>query len=156
MEDDGVIQWPIFVSIGTPEKLDDFLGMNPCVPRGGILVDDYNHMLYKELGFGRFDEIADFGWLDVAKAGKLLRFTDLGAGNLLKYTTKGLSLAPVKGRVDWRNLPEGGLRNGGTLIVKGDDVVYQWIDKIPSDVPNVNDVLDRARKAAMENIIRKY
>lgn len=139
------------MSIGNPEKLEAFLEMNPCVPRGGILVDDYDHALYKELGFGRFDEVADFGWSDVARAAKVLRFADLGVGNLLNYATKGLSLAPVEGRVDWRNLPEGGLRNGGTLVVKGDDVVYQWKDKIPSDVPDVNDVLDRARKAAMAN-----
>jgi len=125
--------------------------MNPCVPRGGILVDDFDHALYKELGFGRFDE-ADVGWSDVTRATKLLRFANLGAGNLLNYATKGLGLAPVEGRLDWRNLPEGGLRNGGTLVVNGDDVVYQWSDKIPGDVPDVNDVLNRARKVAMAKV----
>jgi len=125
--------------------------MNPCVPRGEILVDDYDHVLYKKLGFSRFDE-ADLGWSDALKTTKLLRFLDLGAGSLWNYATKGLEMAPVEGRVDWLNLPEGGLRNGGTLIVSTDDIVYHWSDKIPSDVPNVNDVLNRARDAAMSKV----
>jgi len=125
--------------------------MNPCVPREGILVDDYDHVLYKKLGFSRFDE-ADLGWSDTLKTSKLLRFLDLGAGNLWNYANMGLELAPLDGRVDWLNLPEGGIRNGGTLVVSNTDIVYQWSDKIPSDVPNVNHVLNRARKAAMSKV----
>ena len=34
---------PIFVSIGSPEKLATFLSLNPTVPRDEILVDDYDH-----------------------------------------------------------------------------------------------------------------
>ena len=67
------------------------------------------------------------------------------------YEYKGRTFRkPGELRVDWTNLPEGGLRNGGTLVVKGDDVVYQWSDKIPSDVPDVEDVLRIARNAAKE------
>jgi len=145
------VEWPIFVSIGTSEKLETFLEMNSCVPRDGILVDDYDHTLYKKLEFSRFDE-AELVWSDTLKASKLLQFTNIGVANLLNYTTKALTMAPVKGRVDWRSLPEGGLRNGGTLIVNGEDIVYQWSDKIPSDVPNVNDILNMARKVAKNNI----
>ena len=125
--------------------------MNSCVPRDGILVDDYDHTLYKKLEFSRFDE-AELVWSDTLKASKLLQFTNIGVANLLNYTTNALTMAPVKGRVDWRSLPEGGLRNGGTLIVNGEDIVYQWSDKIPSDVPNVNDILNMARKVAKNNI----
>ena len=145
------VEWPIFVSIGTSEKLETFLEMNSCVPRDGILVDDYDHTLYKKLEFSRFDE-AELVWSDTLKASKLLQFTNIGVANLLNYTTNALTMAPVKGRVDWRSLPEGGLRNGGTLIVNGEDIVYQWSDKIPSDVPNVNDILNMARKVAKNNI----
>jgi len=145
------VEWPIFVSIGTSEKLETFLEMNSCVPRDGILVDDYDHTLYKKLEFSRFDE-AELVWSDTLKASKLLQFTNIGVANLLNYTTNALRMAPVKGRVDWRSLPEGGLRNGGTLIVNGEDIVYQWSDKIPSDVPNVNDILNMARKVAKNNI----
>lgn len=110
-------------------------------------MDDYDHALYKKLGFGRFDEVNS----ERAKridATKLLRFLDLGLENLWNYATKALSMAPVEGNVDWLDLPEGGLRNGGTLVVKGNDVIYYWSDTIPSDVPNVKDVLDIARDAA--------
>ena len=48
---------PIFISIGSPEKLETFLQLNPTVPRNNILVDDYDHKLYKQLGFSRFDEL---------------------------------------------------------------------------------------------------
>lgn len=56
LEDAGV-KGPIFVSIGTPQKLETFLELNPNVRRGSILVDDYDHKLYKNLGFSRFDEV---------------------------------------------------------------------------------------------------
>lgn len=139
---------PVFVSIGTPEKLETFLELNPVVPRDSILVDDYEHKLYKNLGFGRFDEVS----LDEAKgidATKLFGFANLGVGNLWNYATRFQDMAPLEGNeVDWTNLPEGGMRNGGTLVVRGDDVIYQWSDTIPSDVPDVEDVLEVARNAA--------
>lgn len=148
----GVVRGPIFVSIGTPEKLETFLELNPCVPRDSILVDGYDHELYKNLGFGRFDEVnparATTGGEKIDPR-KLLGFANLGAGNLWNYATRFSEMVPSEGDdVDWTDLPEGGMRNGGTLVVKGDDVVYQWSDAIPSDVPVVEDVLDIARNAA--------
>lgn len=146
---DGVsdgVNGPVFISIGTPEKLETFLELNPYMPRDSILVDDYEHRLYKKLGFSRFDEVS----MDQANGislKKLLRFFNLGVGSLWNYTTRFLDMAPVEGGVDWTDLPEGGLRNGGTIVVKGDDVVYQWSDTIPSDVPDIADVIVAARNA---------
>lgn len=110
-------------------------------------MDDYDHVLYKKLGFSRFDEVNSEQRKQI-DAMKLLRFLDLGLSNLWNYVTKALEMAPVEGNVDWLDLPEGGLRNGGTVVVKGDDVIYYWSDTIPSDVPNVKDVLEIARDAA--------
>ena len=139
---------PIFVSIGTPEKLETFLELTPTVPREDVLVDDYEHRLYKNLGFTRFDEIGanQAGGISPRKLTRF--FVDLGAGGLFSYATRFLEMAPTEGDVDWRNLPEGGLRNGGTLVVKGDDIIYQWSDKIPSDVPDIEEVVNIARDAA--------
>mmetsp|Transcript_34150 Transcript_34150/g.72769 ORF Transcript_34150/g.72769 Transcript_34150/m.72769 type:complete len:150 (-) Transcript_34150:344-793(-) len=138
---------PIFVSIGTPEKLATFLELNPHVPRESILVDGYDHRLYKSLGFSRFDKVGINGAKEI-DATKLFRFLGLGPGGLWNYATRFLEMAPVEGEVDWSDLPEGGLRNGGTLVVKGDDVVYQWSDTIPSDVPDVAEVVRIARDAS--------
>jgi len=135
------------VSIGTPEKLQTFLELNPWVPRESILVDTYDHTLYKKLGFSRFDEASPEELKEI-DGSKLLRFINLGIGNLWNYATKSLSLSPLEGSVNWLDLPEGGMRNGGTLVVKGEDIIYQWSDTIPSDVPNVQDVRDVARDAA--------
>jgi len=145
------------VSIGTPEKLSRFLEMNPHVPRDSILVDDYDHSVYRDtLGFTRFDDFGREKWADLTPSSavrlvrNLLRFTTtLGPEGVWSYATEGLSLAPTEGRIDWRSLPEGGLRNGGTLVVTGDDVVYRWDDRIPGDVPDVADVLEKAKAAVM-------
>jgi len=142
---DGV-EGPIFVSIGTAEKLRTFLDLNPRVSKDQILVDDYNHKLYKELGFSRFDQV-DLKDIRKLDAKKLFRFFQLGFGNMWNYATKALEMAPVEGGVNWLDLPEGGLRNGGTLVVKGNDVIFQWSDTIPSDVPNVLDVLEIAKNS---------
>ena len=135
----------MFVSIGTPEKLQTFLELNPHVPQNSILVDDYEHKLYKRLGYTRFDEVDDVSKI---KPIKLFGLFDLGVGGLWNYATRFLEMAPVEGGVDWTELPEGGMRNGGTLVVTGDEVVYQWADTIPSDVPDVEEVLQIAKTAA--------
>ena len=143
------VKGPIFVSIGTPAKLEKFLELNPNVSRDCILVDDYDHTLYKSLGFSRFDEVQLDRASDISiSVPKLLRFFHLGVGNLWKYATNFLDMAPVEGSVDWTDLPVGGLRNGGTLVVKGDDVIYQWSDTIPSDVPEIAHVVEIAKSAA--------
>jgi len=141
------INGPIFISIGNAEKLQTFLYLNPNVPREQILVDDYDHKLYKELGFSRFDQVS-FDEVQEIEAKKIFQLFKLGIGNLWNYAMRALEMAPLEGNVNWLDLPEGGLRNGGTLVVKGDNVIYQWRDTIPSDVPKVEDVLKIARDAA--------
>ena len=73
---------------------------------------------------------------------------NLGIVSLFSYATRFIDMVPTEGELNWKELPEGGLRNGGTLVVKGDNVIYQWSDKVPSDVPNIADVVDVAKNAA--------
>jgi len=40
------------------------------------------------------------------------------------------------------------LRTGGTFVVQGDDVVYQWTDTIPGNHPVIEDVVTIAKDAA--------
>lgn len=141
---DGIVG-PIFISIGSPAKLEKFLELNPTVPRDDILVDDYDHKLYKKLGFSRFDELNKDEASEI-NFKKLI--PNLGIVSLFSYATRFIDMVPTEGDLNWKELPEGGLRNGGTLVVKGDNVIYQWSDKVPSDVPNIADVVDVAKDAA--------
>ena len=100
------------------------------------------------MGFSRFDELNKD---DAVNAKKLVSFFGLGVPSLFNYATRFGDMVPTEGRVDWNNLPEGGLRNGGTVIVKGDDIIYQHSDLLPSDVPNVADVVEIAKTAESKN-----
>jgi hypothetical protein len=145
---------PIFVSIGSVDQLEVFLEQNPKIPRDKILVDDYDHKSYKEtMGFTRFDEIKSINQLKGMELSKLVipLLRTLGISKLVEYAKNVLFLAPVEGDVNWRELPEGGLRNGGTIVVGGDNersILYRWNDKIPSDVPNPSDVYGKAALAS--------
>ena len=117
-------------------------------------MDDYNHELYKQLGFSRFDELSKNEATKI-NATKLISFSGLGIPSLFNYATRFGDMVPIEGSVDWNNLPESGLRNGGTVVVKGDDVIYQYSDLIPSDVPNVADVVEIAKTAASKDDVKK-
>ena len=110
-------------------------------------MDDYDHELYKKNGFGRFDQVENDKLKEIDPT-NLLKFFSLGPRSLWNYATQALSMAPLEGSVDWTNLPEGGLRNGGTLVVKGEEVIFHWKDTIPSDFPSVQTVLDTAVEAS--------
>lgn len=44
--------------------------------------------------------------------------------------------------------PEGVRQVGGTFVVNGNDVVYQWNDRVPGDHPNIDVVMAVAQEAA--------
>lgn len=146
---------PVFVSIGKADQLRFFLERNTGIPPSQIFVDDYDHNSYREtMGFTRFDEIASVRQLRGIELSKLVvpLLGTLGIPKLIDYVRNFLALAPVEGDLDWRELPEGGLRNGGTIVVGGIDrgILYRWNDKIPGDVPNPRDVCREAEKAYLE------
>lgn len=153
---DRNVKGPIFVSIGSVAQLEVFLEQNPKIPRGQILVDDYDHGSYKEtMGFTRFDEITSINQLKGLEVSKLVvpLLRTLGISKLLEYVRKVPVLAPLEGDLDWRELPEGGLRNGGTIVLGGgvdgaQKVLYRWNDKLPGDVPNPSDVYGEAAASA--------
>jgi len=149
---DGNINGPIFVSIGSVDKLNVFLEQNPKVPRDQIFVDDYDHNSYKNtMGFTRFDQITSINQLRGLEFSKLVvpLMGTLGISKLIEYVKKVPALAPTEGDLDWKSLPEGGLRNGGTIVLGGTgrDVLYRWNDKIPGDVPSPKDVYSEVEKA---------
>jgi len=130
---DGV-KGPLFVSIGDKEKLETFLELNPEIPRDVVFGDDFNFNAYNAAGFGKFTELSD----EDKKTVKM-RKPEIGLGTWWKYLTNVMKLSPID--KDKPGIPEGVLRLGGTFVVQGDDIVYQWNDKIPGDHPEPEDVL---------------
>eukprot|EP00978_Attheya_sp_CCMP212_P027219 scaffold91019_cov49-Attheya_sp.AAC.2 len=139
---DTAIKGPIFISIGDSEKLETFLELNPYIPRDKAFVDDYSFAAYKSAGFGRFDETPKEDL-----EGFKMEAPDLGGfGGWMKYMGNVMKLAPVPKDMKFGEVPEGVLRLGGTFVVKGDDVVYQWSDKIPGDHPDIPSVIRIAKE----------
>ncbi len=64
-----------------------------------------------------------------------------GFGGWWKYLSDTVDLAPIEKGVKVSGVPEGVLQLGGTFVVKGDDVVYQWSDTVPGDTPDFTEVL---------------
>lgn len=46
-------------------------------------------------------------------------------------------------------IPEGVLWTGGTFVVQGKEVLYQWTDTVPGNHPVVEEVITKAKEAAV-------
>jgi hypothetical protein len=125
---------PIFVSIGNEAKLNKFLELNPCVARDQIFVDDLSMGAYDAVGFGPMD----FTSGSLPKDFKLKSPEIGGFGSWMKYFGNMMDLTPVDTKT--KNF-EGALRLGGTFVVDGDEVIYQWSDRVPGDTPELGEVM---------------
>lgn len=47
------------------------------------------------------------------------------------------------------DVPEGVLWTGGTFVVQGNEVLYQWTDLVPGNHPIIDDVLKQAEEASV-------
>ena len=143
--EEGGIGGPIFVSIGDANKLNTFLDANPWMPRSQMFVDDYSFDAYKAAGFGRFDEVDKES--DAVKNFKMTA-PELGFKEWLNYFGVVNKVSPIPKDMKFGEFPEGVLWTGGTFILQGDDVVYQWTDTIPGNHPVIEDVVNIAKDAA--------
>lgn len=127
-----------FVSIGTADKIQKFLDLNPNVPRESLYVDD-------ETTFAAYDD-AGFASLDTSPGKKIeVTLPRLGsAGAWWRYLTNVASLSPVPKQFKFGEIPRGVLRLGGTFVIKGDSVLFAHADQFPGDHPNISDVLRAA------------
>jgi hypothetical protein len=162
------IKGPTFVSIGDAEKLNTFLDANPWMDRNQMFVDDYSFDVYKAAGFTRFDQV------DKEKV-KSVKMTapDLKFGEWMSYFSIVGKVSPSKIFVSscmsftiffnmltnlfllvpkdmkFGEVPEGVLWTGGTFVVQGNEVVYQWTDTVPGNHPVIADVLREGKDAAL-------
>jgi len=133
---------PIFVTIGDAEKLNSFLDVNSFIPREQAFVDDYSFDAYKAAGFGRFDQV---GKEDV----KNIKMTapELGFGEWINYFTTVGKVSPIPKDMKFGEVPEGVLWTGGTFVIQGNEVLYQWTDTVPGNHPEIEDVVKAAKEA---------
>lgn len=132
---------PLFVSIGDTEKLNKFLELNPYVPSDQMFVDDYDFDAYNAVGFGSLGDKME-GASDIEMTAPELG----GVGGWWKYLSNVITLSPVEPGKS--GIPEGVKRLGGTFVVKGDDVIYQWNDKVPGNHPDLEDVVKAIKEAS--------
>lgn len=130
---------PLFVSVGTPEKLAKFLDLNPSVDRASAFVDGEDMAGYDAAGFGSMDGSQDS---QAAKeAAGSLRAPTLGAGQWWKYLTNTMALTSIPEGMKFGDIPPAVIRLGGTFAVDGDRVLFAHADRIPGDHPDLDTVL---------------
>lgn len=106
-----------------------------------MFVDGYDFDAYNAVGFGSLGEDMNVDASDIKMTAPELG----GFGGWWKYLSNVMSLSPVEPGKS--GIPEGVKRLGGTFVVKGDDVIYQWSDKVPGDHPNLDDVMQVVENA---------
>jgi hypothetical protein len=139
---DNNVLGPIFVSVGDSTKLNIFLEKNPLINKQNMFVDSSSKFdAYDTAGFTK--KFTDTSPED-AKAVKLSP-PKLNFKQWITYITSVGQVSPIpKGQGFGGGVPEGVLRLGGTFVVKGDDIIYQWNDRLPGDHPDIDEVLSIA------------
>jgi len=123
--------------------LNTFLDANTFIPREQAFVDDYSFDAYKAAGFGRFDQVDKDAVKDVK-----MTAPELGFGEWINYFTTVGKVSPIPKDMKFGDVPEGVLWTGGTFVVQGNEVLYQWTDTVPGNHPVIDDVVSMAKDAA--------
>ena len=55
---------------------------------------------------------------------------------------------PTRQDLKFGEVPEGVLRTGGTFVIQGNAVLYQWTDTVPGNHPVIGDIIEIAKDAA--------
>jgi hypothetical protein len=139
---DNNVLGPIFVSVGDSTKLNIFLEKNPLINKQNMFVDSSSKFdAYDTAGFTK--KFTDTSPED-AKAVKLSP-PKLNFKQWITYITSVGQVSPIpKDQGFGGGVPEGVLRLGGTFVVKGNDIIYQWNDRLPGDHPDIDEVLSIA------------
>lgn len=111
-----------------------------------MFVDDYSFDAYKKVGFRNITDQDKKVLKDVKMTPPKLSFQQW-----MSYASTVGKVSPIPKDLKFGQVPEGVLRLGGTFVVSGDDVLYQWSDKIPGDHPNIQDVLSIALQSTAIN-----
>lgn len=125
---------PLFISVGTAEKISKFLELNPKIDGAMAFVDTSSTFdAYEAVGFKKLG--------DSIPSSVNMKAPTLSGAQWWAYARNVMTLSPVDTKNMKAEVPEGVLRLGGTFVLDGDQVVYAWADAVPGDIPDVDQVL---------------
>jgi len=131
------IAGPLFLSVGQPAQLQEFLTALPELTGSIALVDSSDDFdVYKSAGFNQM--------LGDQKLEKMPDFkppTNMGPGKWFTYLGKAVRLAPVRKDKTGEEAIKGVKVLGGTYAIDGSDVKFSHMDVVPGATPAVDDVL---------------
>lgn len=131
---------PLFISVGRPEQLAQFLEVNPELKDAAALIDDSPTFEgYKAAGFNYL--MGDKG-LDTPPDFKPPK--RMGPRRWLTYLQNVMELSPVpkdKSQLKLGEVPTGVKVLGGTYAIDGANVRFSHMDEVPGATPEIEDVL---------------
>jgi len=128
---------PLFVSVGRPEQLAQFLELNPELKGAAALIDDSTDFSgYRAAGFNYL-----MGDKSLDAPPDFKPPTQMGMGKWWTYMRNVSSLAPVPKDMKFGQVPDGVKVLGGTYAIEGERVAFSHMDEVPGATPEIEDVL---------------
>ncbi|EOD29190.1 hypothetical protein EMIHUDRAFT_99643 [Emiliania huxleyi CCMP1516] len=134
---------PLFISVGRPDQLKQFLEVNPELTGAKALIDDSPDFAgYRAAGFN-----LKLGEKQLEKPPDFKPPKAMGMGKWMTYLKNVGSLSPVPKGMKFGEFPEGVKVLGGTYAIDGDEVLFAHSDEVPGATPNIEEVLAAAGAA---------
>ena len=131
------IAGPVLVSVGNVDKVDLFLEKNSRVPRELLLLDT-GLQAYKQVGFGKIGQNPQRA---AAGAKNMQMPKGFGFRRWIDYLSSVGPLSPREPQ-GGRFFQDGVLQLGGTIALRGADIVFSYADGVPGDYPKAAKVLE--------------
>ena len=128
---------PLFISVGQPEQLQQFLDVNPELSGAKALIDDSKTFEgYKSAGFNilRGDQTLE-------KPPDFKPPKTMSLGKWLSYLKNVASLSPVPKGMRLGEVPQGVRVLGGTYAIEDSAVRFSHNDVVPGATPEIDAVL---------------
>ncbi|EOD31452.1 hypothetical protein EMIHUDRAFT_231839 [Emiliania huxleyi CCMP1516] len=134
---------PLFISVGRPDQLKQFLEVNPELTGAKALIDDSPDFAgYRAAGFN-----LKLGEKQLEKPPDFKPPKAMGMGKWMTYLKNVGSLSPVPKGMKFGEFPEGVKVLGGTYAIDCDEVLFAHSDEVPGATPNIEEVLAAAGAA---------
>lgn len=128
---------PLFISVGRPEQLQQFLDVNPELQDAKALIDDSADFAgYKAAGFNVL-----LGEKTLETPPDFKPPKAMGIGKWMAYMRNVASLSPVPKDMKFGEFPDGVRVLGGTYAIDGDEVLFSHMDEVPGATPEISAVL---------------
>lgn len=132
------VSGPLYISVGQPAQLQNFLDLNSAELSGAMaLIDDSDNFDgYKAAGFNLM-----LGETELEKPPDFKPPKTMSPGKWWSYLRNVGQLAPVPKDIKFGEVPAGVKVLGGTYAIDGDAVTFSHMDVVPGATPEIDDVL---------------